>query len=380
MKKIFILLFILALALAACGTSATETPTVAESTPISPNAVIAEGRIVPAQDATLAFQARGTVTAVDVQIGDKVKAGDVLARIGGPDDAAYTSAQLALVDAQQAYDSYVRTMPLAIAQAWQTYLKAQKTRADALFAWNNLDVKDIENRIKEQQTAVDNRQADLEKAQSDFDAVSNLPHENIQYVNAQNKLTQAQENLDEANRKLESITRERDNVRDALDIAVAAESVAKQNYESAVNGDPQGGEIVEQLNLLKARVFAAQAQVDVFALTAPFDGEVMDVNVALGDQVGPETWAVKIADTSEWFVETTDLTELEVVKVAVGQMTSFVPDALPDLTMTGAVVSISRAYVLQSGDVQYRVKIKVNDIDPRVLWGMTVEVAFEPLQ
>ena len=379
MKKFTILFLIFAFTLAACGTSATATPE-AVTTTVSANAVIAEGHLVPARDATLSFQARGTVTEVSVKIGDKVKAGDVLARIGGSNDAAYSSAQLGLVDAQQAYDAYVRNLPLAIAQAWQTFMKAQKTRADALFAWNRLDVKDIESRLKDQQTIVDDRQADLEKAQAEFGQYKDRPEDDFQRRNASDKLTQARENLDDAIRKLESIARERDNVRDALDIAIAAENEARLNYESALNGSAQGGAIVEQLNLFEARLAAAQSQVDAFAITAPFDGTVMDVNVSVGEQAGPETWAVKVADTSAWYVETSDLTELEVVKIAVGLKTSIVPDALPDLTLTGVVESISQAFVLQGGDVQYRVKINVDEIDPRVLWGMTVEITFEPLQ
>jgi hypothetical protein len=54
-----------------------------------------------------------------------------------------------------------------------------------------------------------------------------------------------------------------------------------------------------------------------------------------------------------------------------------VPDALPDLTMTGKVVEISQASTVQGGDVLYEVRIRLDDPDPRLLWGMTVEVTFE---
>ena len=53
-------------------------------------------------------------------------------------------------------------------------------------------------------------------------------------------------------------------------------------------------------------------------------------------------------------------------------------NAEPELT--GAVESISQAFTMQGGDVLYRVKVKVDEIDPRVLWGMTVEVTFEPME
>jgi multidrug resistance efflux pump len=375
MKKLMIVFLGLALFLASCGTKNTaSTPT---ATPVPASAVIAEGHLVPLKDSSIAFQARGTVTEVLVNTGAAVKQGDVLAKLGGESDAAYSAAQLELVNAQQVYDDFTRNMPLNIALAWQTYMSAQKVRADALKKWNDLDVKDIEDRMKEQQDVVDQRVIDLKDAQVEFDQYKNEPEDNFRRKNAFDKLVSAQENLDEAIRKIESITRERDTVRVALDVALASETEAKLNYESALNGNPQGGMLVEQINLLKARLSTARSQVDSFAVTAPFDGVVMDVNIAVGDQAGPETWAVKIADTSAWYVETSDLTELEVVKVAAGQKVTFAPDALPDVKMSGVVEQISQAFMSQNGDILYKVKIKVDTMDARVLWGMTVEVTFE---
>jgi hypothetical protein len=79
-------------------------------------------------------------------------------------------------------------------------------------------------------------------------------------------------------------------------------------------------------------------------------------------------------------IETTDITELEVVKLGIGQQVTFTADALPDVTMNGVVTEISGSSVLQGGDVIYTVRIAAGDVDPRVKWGMTVEVVFEPLE
>jgi multidrug resistance efflux pump len=375
MKKPTVLFFVLVFALAACGAPGTATPAVVEATPAPANAVIAEGRLVPAQDATLSFQARGTVTEVKVKIGDKVKAGDVLARIGGPNDAAYTKAESDLVAAQQAYDDFVRNSPLYAAQAWQAYMDAQVKRAAAARRWEGLNLDNIETRIEDAEEEIQNRLEDLQEAQERWEKYKDLPESDWLRQDAENGLEEAQEDYNEALRKLETITRERDAARALFDVALANEAEAKRNYENTLEGPDK-----EKLALIEARLTAAKAGVAAFVVTAPFDGEVMDVNAALGDQAGPETWAVKIADISAWYVETTDLTELEVVKVAVGSKVSILPDALPDAQMTGVIETISQAFTLQSGDVQYRVKIKVDEIDPRVLWGMTVEVTFEVME
>jgi hypothetical protein len=68
------------------------------------------------------------------------------------------------------------------------------------------------------------------------------------------------------------------------------------------------------------------------------------------------------------------------VDVAVGQKVSILADALPDVEMSGVVEEISQSYKSQGGDILYTVRIKVDDVDPRMRWGMTVEVTFEPLK
>jgi HlyD family secretion protein len=101
-------------------------------------------------------------------------------------------------------------------------------------------------------------------------------------------------------------------------------------------------------------------------LTAPFDGVVAEVAVEIGEQVSAESRAVSVADTSAWIVETTDLTELEVVKLAEGQAVTFTADALPDVTINGVVAEISQSSFVQGGDVIYTVRIEAEDVDPRL--------------
>jgi len=48
--------------------------------------------------------------------------------------------------------------------------------------------------------------------------------------------------------------------------------------------------------------------------------------------------------------------------------------------MHGTVTEISQSSFVQGGDVIYTVRIKADDVDLRVKWGMTVQVTFEPLE
>ncbi len=149
------------------------------------------------------------------------------------------------------------------------------------------------------------------------------------------------------------------------------EAEAKHQYEISLDGPN-----ADQLSLAKANLDAAKDALSNYLITAPFDGIVADVNVKVGDQVGTETRAVSIANFNSWIVETTDITELEVVNLSVGQNASLVPDALPDLTLNGTVTEISQAYVQQGGDILYTVRIALKEGDPRLKWGMTLEVTF----
>jgi RND family efflux transporter MFP subunit len=92
MKKFYLLVAILMmLLLSACGTAATPTaiPTVSLDDGSSPtntqsedaNSVTASAMIVPIHEAELAFASVGKVTAVDVKVGDQVRAGQTLVKL-----------------------------------------------------------------------------------------------------------------------------------------------------------------------------------------------------------------------------------------------------------------------------------------------------------
>jgi multidrug resistance efflux pump len=174
-----------------------------------------------------------------------------------------------------------------------------------------------------------------------------------------------------AERNLEDTIRERDGVRAEYDAALGLEAEAKHQYEISLDGPN-----ADQLTLAKANLDAAKDALSNYVIIAPFDGVVADVNVKAGDQVGTDMRVVSLANFGEWIVETTDITELEVVKLSVGQKVTLVPDALLDVTLNGTVTEISQVYVQQGGDILYTVRIALTDGDPRLKWGMTMEATF----
>jgi len=383
-KKTFIMLVVaLALVLSAC-TNQQATAQPVEQSAVAPEGVIAEGKLKPIHAVNLSFQAHGMVDMINVKIGDAVKKGDVLARLSNSElaTAQLTAATLELNQAQQAYDQLIRTEGLDRATAWTNYMNAQKARAEAERKWEALNVDDIENRIEDAKAEVQDREKDLQDAQDEFDKYKDLDKDNSKRKTAEDNLEKAQNDYNEAVRKLDEITRERDTIRAALDAALAAEAEAKYQFEQSVAGPNKEklAFLTARLENAKAQVAAAEEALNNYQIVAPFDGVIAEVNVEVGEQVGAETRAVSVVDTSSWLIETTDVTELEVVKLEVGQKVTFTADALPDVEMTGVVIEISQSSYTQGGDVIYTVRIKVDEVDQHLKWGMTVEVVFEPVK
>lgn len=381
-KAILLLSIIFALTLSACGgEEEIPPPTPVES--VSLDTVIAEGHLLPAQSGWLNFAVQGRVDEILVTEGEHVAKDQVLMRLAGHEqaEASLSAAELELTRAQQELDTFLRTAELATAKAWQVYLDSQVQRAEAEREWEDLDLEFLEDEIDDAQIEFLNREDDLEDAQQEWDKYKDVDETNYSRQRAEDDLEEAQEDYNEAQRDLEEALREIDSVRADLDAALAAEAEAKREYEMWLDG----GVDLDQQALLEIRVSAAKAglaasqyALDNYTLAAPFGGTVTDIFLEVGQFIGPDARVVQLADLSEFKIETSDLTELEVVKISEGQAVEIFPDALPDIRLSGKVDQIGQSFRTQAGDIIYTVTIKLDETDPNLRWGMTVEISFLP--
>ena len=83
-----------------------------------------------------------------------------------------------------------------------------------------------------------------------------------------------------------------------------------------------------------------------------------------------------MADTSNWEIETSDLTEFDVVGVRPGDKVQLAFDAIPDLQLTGTVLRIRPIGEDNRGDTVYKVVVTPDSNDERLLWNMTAVVTF----
>lgn len=272
MKKVYWIVALLSmLVLSACGQAqeaeavptlvleAGEASTANESQSSSGESVAASAVVVPLQDANLSFTSIGRVTAVNVQVGDEVQAGDVLVQ---------------------------------------------------------LDTSILEARVRE-----------------------------------------AEANLTYAEISLEYLIRN-----------VGCKGVGcapfQQQLDVANNDVAKAQALVDSANA----VLAAQS-----ALTAPFPGTVISVDIAPYETVTPGQIVMVLGDLSNYRIETTDLSERDVTRVQIGQAATVFIEAL-GADFTGRVVDIARISSELGGDVVYKVTIELDEQPAGLLWGMSADV------
>jgi HlyD family secretion protein len=140
----------------------------------------------------------------------------------------------------------------------------------------------------------------------------------------------------------------------------------------------------EEIAQAEARVEQAEwqiaqieQQIQDAEVRAPFDGTVGLVDVRPGEFVAPAQPLFTVGDLGTLRVETTDLDEIDVVRVALDQPVSVTFDALPDVVYPGRVTRISPMAEPGSGGVHYTVIVELDEPDPILRWGMTAFVDIE---
>jgi HlyD family secretion protein len=347
----------------------------------APAGVVAEGHVVPRDFTNLAFLTGGNVLEVLVTEGQVVSKGDVLIRLDdrAQYDSAVSSAQLELTNAQQALSHLQEKADLMSAQAQVSLYEAKQNYIDAQRALEAIDTDAFQQRIDDARQKVADAKTARDDAQTELAKYADMDPNNSTRKNAEDTLTSAQDKYDTA-------VHDRDALINQLDQARAAQTAAQSAMDDAqrtVDNHSQGPD-PDELALAQGRVDQATAQLNAaqealnrLILTAPYDGTVVELKVSAGENVYPNQAVLVFADLSTLYVETSDLTEMDVVNVKVGDQTTITVDALPSITLQGTVESISENYSERGGDIVYKVRIQLIEPDPLLRWGMTVEVKDE---
>jgi RND family efflux transporter MFP subunit len=132
------------------------------------------------------------------------------------------------------------------------------------------------------------------------------------------------------------------------------------------------------LELARSHVTEAEAALRATELRSPIAGTVAALSVSNGEVATAGTTLLTIGDMSSWLIETTDLSELEVVRIATGDSVTVSFAALPGATLTGRVDRIQVRGTSDSGEVKFAVVIRPDVHVPQLRWNMSATVRIEP--
>jgi HlyD family secretion protein len=352
---------------------------------LSEGYITTEGKIVPVRFASLSFSISGAVAEVLVEEGDSIAAGDLIAVLEGKErlEAAIVAAELEVLSAEQALEDLHENAELRKAGA-QLELADAEQAVDQ--AQERLDSKDFK---KGSQDDIDAAWAEIvlaekavERAEEDFEAVEDKAEIDFGRAVELERLAEARTRRDRAWTRYNALNEEPDalEITEAeaeLTVALERLALSEEDWEEL-----QDGLDADELALAESRLTSAQAQLasaqlrlEDLELRAPFSGTIVISDLEVGELVNPGV-AVVLADEGRWEIETTDLTELDVVGVVEGMPVEVSVDALPDVVMTGVVERIKILGETMQGDVTYRVVIALDDQDDRLRWNMTTLVTF----
>ncbi|MFC2011330.1 efflux RND transporter periplasmic adaptor subunit [Chloroflexota bacterium] len=155
---------------------------------------------------------------------------------------------------------------------------------------------------------------------------------------AQQRLEDAQNALDGVNKKRLLLEQAEGNVDDAhLAIKDAETSLgdAQQDLDEAISKSP--------------------------LITATFDGFVVEVNVEGGDEITTGTVAVVIADPNKFEADIL-VSEMDILQIKLGGEALVQVDAMSGISLSANVTHISPTATIQSGVVNYEVKVEVQSL------------------
>ena len=128
-----------------------------------------------------------------------------------------------------------------------------------------------------------------------------------------------------------------------------------------------------KVDQMQSALEEAKASLAQGTLTAPFEGTIVEVDVSAGEYVQPGQVIIKLAKLDTLQIETTDLSELNIAAVKIGQPAAVSVEALGK-DFPGRVTAISPISDTIGGDVVFKVTIRLNEQPKELLWGMSADV------
>jgi len=305
--------------------------------------IVMRGRVAAAQEALLMFPLAGTLKALHISPGDRVRAGDLLAELDAP------GAEQEVVRAQFNLEQALRRLEVAELQRERVAQPPLSTAADLLAA----------------QIALERAAAELRYAQIEYDRALSRPWDPPETTEAYSWTLQLNVwNYELAQANLAQVQQAQQQSRNSQRIDQAIQELEVEIAQGQV----------EQARWLEA---VALEKLSNTQLMAPFSGLVVSIEKRAGDQVGAYEVVGVVADPDDlWIVAT--ILEQDVERIAVGQPATVRLDAYPNEKYVGAVLQISSQSIHWQGQTAYEVTVALDgdqDAPAVIRMGADVTVA-----
>ena len=303
----------------------------------------ATGTVRPKQSSVLVWQAAGTVADVYVDLGESVRAQEVLAELEKT------------------------SLPQSIILAEADLASAQKA-LDELANSNTAQAEAVVN-LREAQEAYD-------KTLNYYDSLFK-PYEIDQIVYRRIVTPFGVRRIPDI-KTIKVKKADEETIKESgedLALAEAKLNDAQRAYELLEDGN------TAEIIAAQARVDAAQATLNMARLTAPFDATVTEAFPLSGDQVSAGATAFRLDDLSHLFVDV-EVSEVDINSVQIGQPVTLTFDAILGREYHGEVVEVSQVGTATQGVVNFKVTVELTDTDASVKPGMTaaVNIVVEEIQ
>lgn len=371
--------------------------------PAVENAVWASGKVVPVRRAQLSFGVGGRLVGYTVAEGEAIAAGDTVAFVDAPEVEAALAQAEAVLDLAEAQRDLVRAgasaddlaVAAAAVEAARAQLAAAAAAADqAAAAQRRAGVTADDARVQAQ-VALDQARDTLYGAQARRDTIGGQVKRKevgqAEFDVAKAAVLVAEDGVRAAESALGAVNAgsvdasraEADAAaRRARAEAAAARAALRQAElraaQLAAGPRPESLAVAEaEVQRAAAAAVAARAVQAQTELRAPFDGTVGALLFQPGERVTAGQPVAVLGTLDVLRVETTDLRETDVVRVAVGQRVEVTFDGLPDVRQAGTVSYLAPMAATGQGGTSYTAWVDLERPDRRIRWGMTAFVNIE---
>ena len=333
------------------------------------------GTLVPNQTISFGFRNSGTASAVLAKLGDKVAAGQVLARLDN------TTVQLEYDQAEANLTALSSPSGIAVAaQAVQDAKAKLATAKDALQLLIGPDVLSAEDNVSSAQQEFQQAKAQTEKDSTEVNKQKVAKTETA--LTKAEKILTAIKYQYSSNYTLQTFTYP---IRNSKGVTTSRQlfaptnveiSAAQASYELAKANRSDAQNYLDVLNDVKTieqvpassvtaiteaqtALAQAKANLDATELTAPVSGTVTSIDLNVGGSVGTSA-VVTISNTEQPYRLDTYLDETDWDKAQIGYEATVVFDMLPNKNYSGKIVNVYPVLDDSSGTALVHILVQLN--------------------